>query len=37
MEQLVSEKVDTFWKGIEGGMNKRGQVRFTGAKSFTAN
>ena len=27
MEQLVSDKVDTFWKGIEGGVNKRGQVR----------
>lgn len=26
MEQLVNEKVDAFWKGIEGGINKRGQV-----------
>jgi len=26
MEQLVNEKVDAFWKGIEGGANKRGQV-----------
>ncbi|EDR10726.1 uncharacterized protein LACBIDRAFT_315433 [Laccaria bicolor S238N-H82] len=29
MEQLVSEKVDTFWKGIEGGVNKRGQIIVT--------
>jgi hypothetical protein len=27
MEQLVNEKVEAFWKGIEGGANKRGQVR----------
>ncbi|KAF5386715.1 hypothetical protein D9615_002079 [Tricholomella constricta] len=26
MEQLVNDKVDTFWKGIEGGANKRGQI-----------
>ena len=26
MEQLVNEKVDVFWKGIESGSNKRGQV-----------
>jgi hypothetical protein len=26
MEQLVSEKVELFWKGIENGFNKRGQV-----------
>jgi hypothetical protein len=26
MEQLVNEKVDIFWRGIEGGANKRGQV-----------
>jgi autophagy-related protein 101 len=26
MEQLVNEKVDMFWRGIEGGANKRGQV-----------
>lgn len=25
-EQLVDEKVDTFWKGIEGGFSKRGQA-----------
>ncbi|KAG5636259.1 hypothetical protein H0H81_008615 [Sphagnurus paluster] len=25
MEQLVNDKVDAFWKGIEGGANKRGQ------------
>jgi hypothetical protein len=25
-EQLVEEKVDAFWKGIEGGFSKRGQV-----------
>ncbi|KAF8837532.1 DUF1649-domain-containing protein [Paxillus ammoniavirescens] len=24
MEQLVNEKVDIFWKGIESGTNKRG-------------
>jgi hypothetical protein len=28
MEQLVTEKVDIFWKGIESGANKRGQVSF---------
>jgi hypothetical protein len=27
MEQLVDEKVEAFWKGIEGDANKRGQVR----------
>jgi autophagy-related protein 101 len=26
MEQLVNTKVDAFWKGIEGGANKHGQV-----------
>lgn len=26
MEQLVNDKVDIFWKGIESGTNKRGQV-----------
>ncbi|KAG6377992.1 hypothetical protein JVT61DRAFT_14789 [Boletus reticuloceps] len=26
MEQLVNEKVDVFWKGIESGSSKRGQV-----------
>ena len=26
MEQLVAERVDTFWKGIESGASKRGQV-----------
>ena len=25
-EQLVEEKVDTFWKGLEGGFSKRGQA-----------
>jgi len=29
MEQLVEERVDTFWKGIEGGANKRGQIIVT--------
>ncbi|PFH53521.1 hypothetical protein AMATHDRAFT_137607 [Amanita thiersii Skay4041] len=29
MEQLVNEKVDTFWKGLESGMNKRGQIIVT--------
>ncbi|KAF8162665.1 autophagy-related protein [Crassisporium funariophilum] len=28
-EQLVHEKVDTFWKGIEGGVSKRGQIIVT--------
>lgn len=27
MEQLVNDKVDVFWKGIESGTTKRGQVR----------
>ncbi|KAF8638892.1 hypothetical protein AX17_001944 [Amanita inopinata Kibby_2008] len=26
MEQLVNDKVELFWKGIESGMNKRGQI-----------
>lgn len=26
MEQLVNEKVEQFWKGIENGFIKRGQV-----------
>lgn len=25
-EQIVNDKVDAFWKGIEGDANKRGQV-----------
>ncbi|KAJ3816815.1 autophagy-related protein [Lentinula raphanica] len=29
MEQLVEDKVDLFWKGIEGGMSKRGQIVVT--------
>jgi len=29
MEQLVAERVDIFWKGIEGGANKRGQIIVT--------
>ncbi|KIM77101.1 hypothetical protein PILCRDRAFT_825637 [Piloderma croceum F 1598] len=29
MEQLIAERVDTFWKGIEGGANKRGQIIVT--------
>ncbi|RDB19500.1 hypothetical protein Hypma_013602 [Hypsizygus marmoreus] len=29
MEQLVNEKVDAFWRGIEGGTNKRGQITVT--------
>lgn len=29
MEQLVNEKVDAFWKGIESGSNKRGRVSLT--------
>ncbi|KAJ3732493.1 autophagy-related protein [Lentinula guzmanii] len=29
MEQLVEEKVDLFWKEIEGGMSKRGQIIVT--------
>lgn len=26
IKQLVNEKVDAFWRGVEGGANKRGQV-----------
>lgn len=26
IKQLVEEKVELFWKGIESGANKRGQV-----------
>ncbi|KAJ7878567.1 hypothetical protein B0H14DRAFT_2711484, partial [Mycena olivaceomarginata] len=26
MEQLVNEKVDAFWRGVESGISKRGQV-----------
>jgi hypothetical protein len=29
MEQLINDKVDAFWKGIEGGANKRGQIIVT--------
>ncbi|KAF8237014.1 DUF1649-domain-containing protein [Tricholoma matsutake] len=29
MEQLVNEKVEAFWKGIEGDANKRGQICVT--------
>ncbi|KIK70744.1 hypothetical protein GYMLUDRAFT_235160 [Collybiopsis luxurians FD-317 M1] len=29
MERLVEEKVDVFWKGIENGMSKRGQIILT--------
>ncbi|KAG2144659.1 autophagy-related protein [Suillus bovinus] len=29
MEHLVTEKVDIFWKGIESGANKRGQIIVT--------
>ncbi|GLB35634.1 putative DUF1649-domain-containing protein [Lyophyllum shimeji] len=29
MEQLVNEKVDGLWKGIENGAHKRGQIRVT--------
>ncbi|KAJ4485875.1 autophagy-related protein [Lentinula aciculospora] len=29
MEKLVEEKVDLFWKGMEGGMSKRGQIIIT--------
>ncbi|KIM34978.1 hypothetical protein M413DRAFT_449969 [Hebeloma cylindrosporum] len=28
-EQLVDEKVDAFWKGLEGGFSKRGQIIVT--------
>jgi hypothetical protein len=28
-EQLINDKVDVFWKGIEGGFNKRGQIIVT--------
>ena len=26
MEQLINDKVEAFWRGIEGGASKRGQV-----------
>jgi len=29
MEQLVNEKVDAFWRGVEGGLSKRGQITVT--------
>ncbi|KZT02074.1 uncharacterized protein LAESUDRAFT_763182 [Laetiporus sulphureus 93-53] len=29
MKQLIEEKVDAFWKGIEGGISKRGQIIVT--------
>jgi len=29
MEQLVNDKVDVFWKAIESGSNKRGQITVT--------
>lgn len=29
MDQLVHEKVEAFWKGIDGGVNKRGQIIVT--------
>ncbi|KAG1787195.1 uncharacterized protein HD556DRAFT_1247205 [Suillus plorans] len=28
IEPLLTEKVDIFWKGIESGANRRGQVSF---------
>ena len=27
MEGLVNDKVEAFWRGVEGGHSKRGQVR----------
>ncbi|ESK88730.1 duf1649 domain protein [Moniliophthora roreri MCA 2997] len=32
MEALVSDKVDAFWKGVERGMGKRGQITVTFAE-----
>ncbi|KAJ7490848.1 autophagy-related protein [Mycena latifolia] len=29
MEALVNEKVDAFWRGVEGGVSKRGQITVT--------
>ena len=29
-EQVVEQRVEAFWKAIEGGVNKRGQVRRNG-------
>lgn len=29
MESLVDEKVDAFWKGVDGGANKSGQIIVT--------
>ncbi|KAG6909392.1 hypothetical protein DXG01_000692 [Tephrocybe rancida] len=28
-EQLINDKVDAFWKGIEGGTGRRGQIKVT--------
>lgn len=32
MENLITEKVDAFWKGVERGMGKRGQITVTFAE-----
>ena len=32
MEGLIVEKVDAFWKGVERGMGKRGQITVTFAE-----
>jgi len=29
IERLVDEKVDAFWKGVDGGANKSGQITVT--------
>ncbi|KAI0784067.1 DUF1649-domain-containing protein [Abortiporus biennis] len=29
IKQLVQDKIDAFWKGVEGGVNKRGQIIVT--------
>jgi len=34
-EQLVNEKVDAFWRGIEGGAGKRGQIIITMSEKKT--
>jgi len=34
-EQLVNDKVDAFWKGIEGGASKRGQIIVTMSEKKT--
>lgn len=34
IKQLVDSKLDAFWKGLEGGVNKRGEVGRMSRVSF---